>query len=344
MISILFLGNERFMIKFFTTLFSITLISFFLLRIIPGDPVLLLLGDRGGSMETYAKMQEKLGLKEPILKQYFIFLKKITQFDLGNSIISKASVTEEFWSRFPATVELGLFSLFFAILLGIPFGVWAAHKHNQFADYSLMTISLIGYSMPIFWWGPLLIIFFSVNFDLLPVSGRINILYDIKTFTGFYLLDTLLDVQLIKREGFQPFFSALQHLILPSIAMGTIPFAVIARMTRSSVLDVLNEDYIRTAKAKGLDQKTIIFKHALRNALVPIITIVGLLLSSIITGAILTETIFNWPGIGKWIVVSIHARDYPVIQGGVLFIASFIVIINTMIDQFNKIANPKTKS
>ncbi len=329
--------------KLFITLFGISLISFFLIRLIPGDPVLLLLGERGGDPETYLKIKEQLGLHLPIWRQYFIFLNKALHLDFGVSIVSKVPVAQEFWGRFFATCELGLFSLFFATLTAIPLGILAATKRGKFLDYSLVTFSLIGYSMPIFWWGPMLIIFFSVGLDLFPVSGRIDILYDVTHVTGFYLLDTLLDQDLLKEEGLLPFFSALKHLVLPSIAMGTIPFAIITKITRSSFLEVLGEDYIRTAKAKGLSFRTILFKHAFRNALTPIITIVGLLLASIITGAILTETIFSWPGIGKWIVASINARDYPVIQGGILFISTFVVLINSFVDLTNTFVNPKTR-
>jgi dipeptide transport system permease protein len=206
-----------------------------------------------------------------------------------------------------------------------------------------MSLSLIGYSMPIFWWGLILILFFSVKLGITPVSGRIDFIYDIPTYTGFYLLDTLRQ-EVIFVEGFKPFFSALRHLILPSIALGTIPLAVIARMTRSSMLEVLNEDYIRTAKAKGMSKKRIIYIHALRNALIPIITTLALLFGSIITGAILTETIFSWPGIGKWLVQSITARDYPVIQGGVLIISFIIVLTNILVDVIYFLLNPKMRN
>ena len=205
-----------------------------------------------------------------------------------------------------------------------------------------MTGSLVGYSMPIFWWGLILIIVFSVNLGLTPVSGRISVLYDIEPLTGFMLIDSL-QKEVIEEEGFSAFISALKHLILPSIAMGTIPLAVIARMTRSSLLEVLKEDYIRTAKSKGLSPFYVICKHALRNALVPITTVIGLMFGSIITGAILTETIFSWPGIGKWILDAVNGRDYPVIQGGVLFIGFIVVTINLTVDILYSIINPKMR-
>lgn len=304
---------------------------------------MLLLGERGADPKVYKEMRSELGLDKPLHTQYFIFLGNALKGDLGKSIISKRKVTEEFFSRFPATLELGLAALLFASLVGIPLGIFAALKRNSFFDYVLMGGSLVGYSMPIFWWGLILIIVFSVGLGLTPVSGRIDVLYEVNTITGFYLLDTLFDTELINEEGIAPFTSALNHLILPAIAMGTIPLAVLARMTRSSMLEVLGEDYIRTAKAKGLPYKKIVLIHGLRNALIPIVTVLGLMFGSIITGAILTETIFSWPGIGKWLVASINARDYPVIQGGVLFIATMVVLINLSVDFIYSIINPKMR-
>ena len=325
------------------TLLGISLLVFFLIRLIPGDPVMLLLGERGADPQVYQEMRRDLGLDRPIIEQYWVFLKKAVQGDLGNSIISKRPVTEEFFDRFPATLELGITALIPATLLGITLGIIAAIRRNSFFDYFLMGGSLLGYSMPIFWWSLILIIVFSVQFGITPVSGRIGVIYDIEPITGFLLIDTLIDRELIMREGLAPFKSALSHLILPAVAIGTIPLAVVARMTRSSMLEVLGEDYIRMAKAKGLSYRRVVALHALRNALIPIITTVGLMFGSLITGAILTETIFSWPGIGKWLVASINSRDYPVVQGGVLFIATMIVIINVLIDLLYTLVNPKMR-
>lgn len=317
---------------------GITLLSFGLIRMVPGDPVLLMLGERGGSPEEYARMQKNLGLDQPIATQYFHFVGSVLKGDLGTSIVSKRSVWEEFTSRFPATFELGFCALFLAILFGIPLGVLAALKRNTFLDYSIMGTSLVGYSMPIFWWGLVLILIFSVNLGLTPVSGRISVLYDIEPVTGFLLIDSLLSP-----EGWPAFWDAIRHLILPAIAMGTIPLAVIARMTRSSMLEVLGENYIQAAKAKGLAYKKVVLIHAMRNALIPVITVIGLMVGSIITGAILTETIFSWPGIGKWMVGSVTARDYPVIQSSILLIASFIIVINTLVDLLYALINPRMR-
>lgn len=325
-----------------TTLLGISLIAFILIRLIPGDPVLLQLGERGATPEAYMEVKKNLGLDRPAYVQYFYYLKNALQGDLGKSYVSKLPITEEFWSRFPATFELGIMAMAFAITLGIPLGIIAAIKRNSFFDQITMSGSLIGYSMPIFWWGLILILVFSVTLKLTPVSGRINIIYDIDHITGFYLLDTL-SPELIKEEGFAPFFSAIRHLLLPSIALGTIPLAITARMTRSSMLEVLGEDYIRMAKAKGLPYLRIIAIHALRNAMIPIVTVIGLTFGSIITGAILTETIFSWPGVGKWIVGSVINLDYKAVQGGVLMIGTLVIVVNTCVDLLYALINPRIR-
>ena len=325
------------------TLIGISLLVFFLVRWVPGDPVMLLLGERGVEPEVYQEMAHNLGLDKPLVQQYLFFLGNAIQGDLGQSIVSKRPVVEEFFDRFPATLELAMTALCLAIVLGIPLGVVAAIKRNSFFDYALMGGSLVGYSMPIFWWGLVLIVFFSVHLGWTPVAGRIEVLYDIEPITGFFLVDTLINRELIREEGLAPFKSALRHLVLPAVAMGTIPLAVLARMTRSAMLEVLGEDYIRVALAKGLPYFKVVVSHALRNALIPIITVVGLMLGSLITGAILTETIFSWPGIGRWFVTSINARDYPVIQGGVLFIATLIVALNVFVDFLYAFVNPQIR-
>jgi dipeptide transport system permease protein len=264
------------------------------------------------------------------------------QGELGTSVVSKLPVSEEFWGRFPATLELGLIALILAVAVGIPLGILAAHKRNSAWDYLIMGGSLVGYSMPIFWWGLLLILFFSVYLGWTPVSGRIDVMYEIPTWTGFLLIDTW-HTALPFDEKWNAFKSALSHLILPSIAMGTIPLAVIARMTRSSMLEVIGEDYIRTARAKGLSASRVTWVHALRNALIPVITVIGLMFGGILTGAILTETIFSWPGIGKWLVKSVTSRDYPVIQGGILIIACLVVTLNLFVELIYAFVNPRIR-
>ncbi len=309
------------------TLIGASVIAFALIRLIPGDPVLNLLGERGGDPQVVQQMRERFGLDKPVVEQYFIFVKNAMQGNMGESIVSRRPVSEEFWSRFPATIELAVVALIWSVLFGIPMGIIAAVKRNSFFDYSVIGVSLVGYSMPIFWWGLILVILFSVNLGWFPVSGRMDVMYDIPFKTGFMLIDSW-----FTEEGSAAFFSALKHLVLPAIVLGTIPLAVMARMTRSSLLEVLGEDFVRTAKAKGLNSFRVVFIHALRNALIPIVTVIGLLVGTLLTGAVLTETIFSWPGIGRWLVKSVEARDYPVIQAGVLYLAFLIVMVNLIVD------------
>lgn len=321
-----------------------TIVAFSLIRIVPGDPVLMMLGERGASPESYAAMKATLGLDKSYLHQYFIYVWHALHGDLGMSVVSKQPVIHEFFSRFPATLELSIVALIFAIVVGLPLGIIAAVKRNTVFDYAFMGVSLVGYSMPIFWWGLILIIFCSVNiFNLpflgwTPVSGRISPLFDIETHTGFLFLDVW-----FSSEAWPAFVNALKHIILPAIAMGTIPLAVIARMTRSSLLEVLGEDYVRTAKAKGLSSTRVIVVHGLRNALIPIVTVIGLSFGTVIKGAILTETIFSWPGIGRWLVNSVTSLDYPVIQGGVLLIAMAVVLVNLAVDFTYLLIDPKLR-
>ncbi len=319
----------------FPTLLGVSLLSFFMIRWVPGDPVMILLGERGSSPAVYAEMRHKLGLDQSLGQQFLLYIKKVMQGDLGVSISTQQPVLREFWDRFPATVELGLASLLFALVGGTLIGVAAAVFRHSPGDYLLMGASLIGYSMPIFWWGLILILFFSVQLGWTPVSGRMGVMYDVPTLTGFLLIDVWFD-----GEGGEKFRSVISHLMLPCIALGTIPLAAIARMTRSSILEVLGEDYIRTARAKGLSYSKVVFKHGFKNALIPIITMVGLMASSVLTGAILTETIFSWPGIGKWLVGAIQSRDYPVIQGGVLLVAIVVIVVNIAVDGICRWVNP----
>ena len=320
------------------TLLGVSLLSFLLIRLAPGDPIMLLLGERGADPAIYAQMKKELGLNLPMWQQYLHYLGNVLTGDFGDSIVTRQPVLKEFWGRFPATFELGLFSLLGAIVLGIPLGVWAAVRKGKLTDMAVMGGSLVGYSMPIFWWGLILILIFSVHMGITPVSGRLSVQYDVPTITGLMTLDALLS-----GSGPQIFWDALSHLFLPALAMGTIPLAVIARMTRSAMLEVLSEDYMRTARAKGLTRSRVLFVHGLRNALIPVITVIGLMFGSIMTGAILTETIFSWPGIGKWMVVAVNSRDYPVIQSGVLMIAAMVVITNLVVDFLYTWANPRMR-
>ncbi len=319
------------------TFIGVTLLSFSLIRLVPGDPIELLAGERGIDPVRHAALRAQLGLDKPLLEQYWIYIQNVLQGDLGNSIVTKSSVVGEFLTLFPATIELSVFAIFLALAIGLPIGILAAVKRGSLFDNATMGLSLVGYSMPIFWWALLLILFFSVNLGWTPVSGRISVLFYVEPVTGFLLIDSLLS------DEVGAFQSALSHLILPAIALGTIPLAVIARMTRSSMLEVLGEDYVRTARAKGLTPWRVIIVHALRNALIPVVTVIGLQVGVLFAGAILTETIFAWPGVGKWLIESVQRRDYPVLQGGVLLIASVVMIINLLVDLLYGFINPRIR-
>ena len=269
--------------------------------------------------------------------QYLEYLWRALHGDLGYSTITHEPVFQEFITRFPATIELSMCAMLMALVIGLPAGIVAALKRNTVLDYSVMGASLTGYSMPIFWWGLLLILTFSVTLGWTPVSGRIAIQYDIPAVTGFMLVDSLLS------SDAGAFKSAVSHLILPAIALGTIPLAVIARMTRSSMLEVLREDYVRTARAKGASTLRVVGVHALRNALIPVVTTIGLQVGTLLAGAILTETIFSWPGIGKWLVEAIHRRDYPAVQGGILMSATVIIVVNLVVDMLYGVINPRIR-
>lgn len=319
------------------TFIGITIVAFAFVRVLPGDPVLLMAGERGVSPERHAELMAQLGFDRPIWQQYLDYVWNLLHGDFGQSLVTKKPVLVEFFALFPATVELSICAIIVAILLGIPAGVIAAVKRGSWFDQGLMGISLVGYSMPIFWWALLLIIFFSGVLQLTPVSGRISLLYFFPPVTGFMLIDSLLSDQ----KG--AFASAVSHLILPTIVLATIPLAVIARQTRSAMLEVLGEDYVRTARAKGLPVRRVVGLHALRNAMIPVITTIGLQVGVLMAGAILTETIFSWPGIGKWMLDSIFRRDYPVVQSGLLLIAFIIMLVNLVVDLLYGLINPRIR-
>jgi dipeptide transport system permease protein len=319
------------------TFIGVSIIAFAFIRLLPGDPIILMAGERGMTDERYAELRTLYGYDQPVVMQYLDYLGGILQGDLGQSIVTKRPVVDEFFTLFPATVELSLCAIIFAVALGIPAGVFAAVRRGTVVDQAIMSTALIGYSMPIFWWGLLLIILFSGILGWTPVSGRMSLLFFFPPVTGFMLIDSLLSGQ----EG--AFGSAVSHLVLPTIVLGTIPLAVIARQTRSAMLEVLSEDYVRTARAKGLPPLSVIGVHALRNALIPVITVIGLQVGVLLAGAILTETIFSWPGIGKWMVDSVFRRDYPVVQGGLLLIAGIVMIVNLIVDLLYGLINPRIR-
>jgi dipeptide transport system permease protein len=319
------------------TFLGITLVAFFLIRLVPGDPIETMAGERGIDPVRHAELRAEYGFDKPLLVQYGIYLERLAHGDLGRSISTKEPVIAEFASLFPATIELGVCAILFALLVGLPAGILAALRRNSVFDHGVMGLSLTGYSMPIFWWGLLLILLFSVQLGWTPVSGRIDVRYFIEPVTGFLLIDTLLS------DESGAFASALSHLILPAVVLGTVPLAVIARMTRSAMLEVLGEDYMRTARAKGLPAWRIVGLHALRNALIPVVTVIGLQVGVLFTGAILTETIFSWPGIGKWLIEAIGRRDYPVLQGGILLIGAVVMAVNLIVDLAYGLVNPRIR-
>jgi len=319
------------------TFIGMTLVAFFLIRLVPGDPIETMAGERGIDAERHAKLLKEYGLDQPVIMQYGIYIGRVLQGDLGKSMITQVPVLREFLALFPATMELALCAIAFALVLGIPAGIVAAVKRNSVFDHGVMGLSLTGYSMPIFWWGLLLILLFSVQLGWTPVSGRIDVRYYIEPVTGFLTIDALLSGE----KG--AFRSALAHLALPTIVLGTQPLAIIARMTRSAMLEVLGEDYIRTARAKGLSSLRVVALHALRNALIPVITVIGLQVGVLFTGAILTETIFSWPGVGKWMIDAIARRDYPVLQGGVLLLGLIVMAVNLLVDIAYGIINPRIR-
>ncbi len=319
------------------TFVGITLLTFAMIRLIPGDPIELLVGERGLDPQRHAELRAELGLDRPLLEQYGIYIAGVLKGDLGKSISTRQPIIDEFFTLFPATVELSVCAMLFAIIVGLPAGILAGVRRGSVFDHTVMGAALTGYSMPIFWWGLLLIILFSGILQLTPVSGRISLLFFFEPVTGFMLIDSLLSGD----KG--AFKSALSHLVLPAVVLGTIPLAVIARQTRSAMLEVLSEDYVRTARAKGLPPSRVIGLHALRNALIPVVTVIGLQVGVLFSGAVLTETIFAWPGIGKWLIDSISRRDYPAVQGGILLIATTVILVNLFVDLIYGLINPRIR-
>lgn len=317
-------------------LFGITLLVFLFLQLIPGDPAQAILGERG-TPEQLAALREKLGLNKPLYVQYLTFVKNILTGDLGTSAVSTIPVAEELKRRWPATFELALAATLVAVVFGIPVGILAAVRKNSLLDTLSMSLSLVGVSMPVFWLGLLLVYFFAVNLHWLPTGGRLStdLAIDFRPITGFLVLDGMLA---LKPEVLM---DALRHLVLPALTLGTIPLAILTRITRSAMLEVLSQDYVRTARAKGLAERQVILKHALKNALLPVVTIVGLQFGTLLGGAILTETIFSWPGIGSYIYEGILNRDYPVVQAGVLVVATVFVLVNLLVDLSYALLDPR---
>ncbi|NWG01240.1 MAG: ABC transporter permease [Syntrophaceae bacterium] len=307
-----------------------------MLRLIPGDPAHLLLGEFASPSEV-TRIREKLGLDRSYFYQYFIYIKNLMSGDMGMSIRSGVPVAEEIFVRFLATVELSIAAILISSFIGVMAGVISAVRKYSLFDYISMVMALVGISMPIFWLGLMLMYLFSVKLAILPMMGRFTMGLDYHSLTGLVLLDSLFmgDLNL--------FLNSLKHLILPAFTLATIPMAIIARMTRSSMLEVISKDYIRTARAKGLSQRAVVFKHALKNAFLPIVTVIGLNFGLLLGGAVLTETIFSWPGLGRYVVDSLLARDYPAVQGCLLLFAIIMVIMNLVVDMVYFYIDPRLR-
>ena len=320
------------------SLFGVSLLVFFMVHLIPGDAALAILGERA-TEEALTELRHQMGLDQPLYKQYGVFLWDLAHFDLGRSFKTNQPVIDEILRKFPATVELTLAAMIFSIFFGMAAGIIAAVNRGKFWDYTTMFGSLAGISMPIFWLGLMLILLLAYTFPIFPSSQRLDAVLDldVQHRTHFYLIDTLL------AGNFAAFQNAIAHLILPAITLGTIPLAIIARMTRSSLLEVLNQQYIVTAYAKGLPKRVVILKHALKNSIIPVLTVIGLEFGYLMGGAILTEHIFSWPGLGSWLRAAVEARDIRPVQGGVLFVATVFMTVNLIVDLLYAYFDPRIR-
>jgi peptide/nickel transport system permease protein len=317
-------------------LLGLSILVFLWIRALPGSPATTLLGERATADQIQA-INEQYGLNEPIYDQYWHYLKQIASGDFGESVTSRRAVFDEFLERFPATIELAIGAMLFSVCLGIPLGFLAAKRYGTFFDHFSLFASLLGISIPIFVLAIILKYIFAVRLGWLPTVGRVSVLTELEHPTNFYILDAIIT------GNWAALWDAIQHLILPAIALGSIPLAIITRITRASVLDVQNEDYVRTARAKGMAPRIVNSRHILRNAMLPIATIIGLQTGLLLSGAVLTETVFAWPGIGTWLVDAIEARNYPVLQGGILFIAFVFVLVNLVVDVSYGFLNPRIR-
>ena len=306
-------------------LLGTSIIAFSLMHLAPGDPARTMAGEHASS-RTINAIREKYGLDKPLYVQYGVWLGNVFRGDLGRSIASNEYVTKEILDRLPNTFELALLAMILAILVGTVAGIISASKQYSALDYTFMGIALFGVSMPVFWLGIMLMMIFGVYLRWLPIGGRIDIVISFHRITGFYILDSIIT------GNFAALVSTLRYLILPSVALATIPMATIARVTRSSMLEVLRQDFIRTERAKGLSERVVIYKHAVRNAMIPVVTVIGLDFGLLLAGAILTETVFSWPGIGRYVVNAVRMRDYPAVQGSVMFFALVFVVVNLITD------------
>ncbi|MBM7551357.1 ABC transporter permease [Thalassobacillus pellis] len=326
----------RRLVSLIPVLIGVSILAFSLMHLVPGDPARSILGEKATEAQLEA-LREELNLNDPYIVQYGRFMGQIAQGDLGNSITSKEAVIVEIGSRLPATLELTLFAMGIAVLVGVLAGVIAAVKQYSWFDNISMSGALFGVSMPIFWLGLMMIWLFAVELNWLPPSGRLSNDIELQTITNLYLLDSILTL-----NG-EAFVNAFRHLLMPGIALATIPMAIIARMTRSSMLEVMKQDYIRTANAKGLASRLVVFQHALKNAALPVLTVIGLQFGFLLGGAVLTETIFSWPGVGRYVMDAILSRDYPVVQSTILIVAVIFVLVNLITDLLYTLFDPRIK-
>ncbi len=317
-------------------LLVLTFVIFLMIEAIPGDPAQIMLGQHA-SPEALAKVRHSMGLDRPWYIRYGLFLQRLSHGDLGKSIMSARPVKAELFEKLTATIELSFFALLIAVVVGVLAGFLAAWKRNSWFDYTSMVGALVGVSIPIYWLGFMMIILFSLTLGWLPTSGRIEATMTLHSITGFYLVDSLI------QGNMAAFKDVVRHLIMPAICLATVPMAIIARMTRSSMLEALNQDYVRTARAKGVSPAKIVFVHAFKNASIPIVTVVGIQFGYLMGGAILTETVFSWPGVGRWLLEGILARDFPVIAGGTLSVAALFVLVNLLVDVLYAFLDPRIR-
>ena len=317
-------------------LIGVSFLVFIWIRALPGSPAESLLGERA-TPATIERLKHQYGLDRSIFVQYEKYASTTLKGDMGYSIASRRPVTEELRHRFPATVELALAAMIFAIMFGVPLGFFAAKRYGTLFDHASLFASLIGVSIPIFFLGLILKYIFAIRLGWLPSVGQIDVTRNVKHPTNFYVLDAIIT------HDWGTLVDVLKHLVLPAMALGTIPLAIVARITRAAVLDVQNEDYVRTARAKGLSPRVVDRRHIFRNALLPVSTVIGLQTGLLLSGAILTETVFAWPGVGIWLADAISARDYPVLQAGILFLATVFVLVNLVVDISYAIINPRIR-
>jgi peptide/nickel transport system permease protein len=332
----LFTYSVRRLFSLIPVLFGMTLIVFGIIHAIPGNPAQVILGQRA-TKEALAEVTKQLGLNRPWYIQYFDYLNSLLHGDLGISLRTRGPINAEVWPYLAATLELTIVAMLIAIIIGVNAGIISAWFSKSWFDYGAMVLALIGVSLPIFWLGLMLQWVFSIDLGLLPTTGREDARDPVSAITNLYLVDTLLQGRL------DQFATVIKHLILPSMALATIPMAIIARMTRATMLEVMRSDYVRTARAKGLRMFWVVYKHSLKNAIIPVLTVIGLQIGLLLGGAILTETIFGWPGIGRYLYDAIGYRDYPVIQSGILIIAAIFVLINLIVDLLYVVVDPRIK-